>query len=189
MSWARRATGLTGAVLLVPLSGCSQDSGAVSLGSSRPSSVQGLPIPVQAQLISPPDGISKGFQAHLANCLLPPGVTLTALNAWYGKRLAQGRPWRDWTSCGELPLRPKNGLALGWKDDSSTLELATSEVGNGQVRVSILQQDVTGPGPVHVLSEQVPPYARDETLTEFSQESSVCSSAGHIDPSGVVLVR
>lgn len=150
MSWTRLATGLTGVALLVALSGCSQDSGAVSLGSSRPSSVQGLPVPVQAQLVSPPGGISKSFQAHIANYLLPPGVTLAALNAWYGKRLAEGRPWRDWTSCGELPLHPKNGLALGWKDDSSTLELATSEERNGQVRVSILQQDVTGPGPIHV---------------------------------------
>lgn len=150
MSWARLASGLTGAVLLVALSGCSQDSGAVALGSSRPSSVQGLPVPVQAQLVSPPGGISKGFEAHVANYLLPPGVTLTALNAWYSKRLTQGRPWRGWLPCGELPLRPKNGFELGWKQDSSTLELATSEEGNGQVRVSILQQDVTGPGPIHV---------------------------------------
>lgn len=150
MSWARLAIGLTGAVLLVALSGCSQDSGAVSLGLSRPSTVQGLPVPVQAQLASPPGGISKSFQAHVANYLLPPGVTLTALNAWYSTRLAPDRPWRDWTPCGELPLRPKNGFALGWKDGSSTLELATSEERDGQARVSILQQHVTSPGPIHV---------------------------------------
>ena len=150
MRWARLATGLTSAILLVGLSGCSQDSGVVSLGSSRPSSVQGLPIPVQAQLVSPPGGISKTFEAHVANYLLPPGVSLTALNAWYSKRLAQGRPWRDWTPCGELPLRPKNGFELGWRHNSSTLELATSEQGNGQVQVSVLQQDLTGPGPIHV---------------------------------------
>lgn len=102
------------------------------------------------RLGSPPGGISKTFEAHVANYQLPPGVSLTTLNAWYSKRLAQGRPWRDWTPCGELPLRPKNGFELGWRHNSSTLELATSEQGNGQVQVSVLQQDLTGPGPIHV---------------------------------------
>jgi hypothetical protein len=37
--------------------------------------------------------------------------------------------------------------------------------------------------------QEASPNAGDETRAVLSQESSVCSSAGHIDPSGVVLVR
>jgi hypothetical protein len=79
-------------------------------------------------------------RSQVSYYLLPSGVTLRALDAWYTAHLSPG-PWRDWTPCTRL-LSGGVGIQRGWKRGTSFLDIATSEEGNGQVRVVASQSGI-----------------------------------------------
>jgi hypothetical protein len=144
--WTRWGA-LVGAVSLILLSGCADQSATVTLGASKSSAAQGLPVPDQAQLLSPANK-PPGQLTHIAYYVLPLGVTISALDHWYGERLVPGQQWHGWMPCLHLILKPSPGTQRGWKRGSSLLYLATSEIGTGQVRVVVTEQG--GPGYVHL---------------------------------------
>jgi hypothetical protein len=124
---------IAGLTVLVA-SGCGDSNASVTLGRAKASPIEGLPVPAQAELQPAPRHWAEAYY------LLPYSVSLTALNAWYRVRLVEGQSWRGWSPC-HLPLRDPGTMQYAWKRRSSILDLSTSNQGNGQVRVVILEQD------------------------------------------------
>lgn len=133
--------GLVAACTVPTVSACSNNDATVTLGPAKASHVQSLPIPAQAQLQKLQSHVAEGYY------LLPPGVSLNALNNWYRKHLSAGEPWHDWSPC-QLHLKGPGTVQFGWKRGSSFLDLSTSEEGNGQVRVIVVEED--DPASVHL---------------------------------------
>jgi hypothetical protein len=137
--WTRWCT-LASVISLLLLSGCTgQQPTTATLGASKASAIEELPVPSVAQLIAPDDN-SQGPVARASNYALPSGVSINALDHWYNEHLVQGQPWRGWTPCQHPLHKPNPGTERAWIDKSFILLLATGEVGNGQARVAITEQ-------------------------------------------------
>jgi hypothetical protein len=120
-------------IALLCLSGCTtQTPSGVTLNSSKPSTIEGLAVPKQAQ----PQTYSTYDVAHLMEYALPRGVSLSVLDSWYQGRLAFERPWHGWPSCREA----SSGFQRGWTKGKSALALFTFAA-HGQVYVQITELD------------------------------------------------
>jgi hypothetical protein len=101
------------------------------LTASRPSIVEGFPVPIQASL-------TPTSKTTSANYLVP--ATEASLNAWYFDHLEVGKPWDDWGWIGES--RTCHGHFLGdasvwqWDRHATVLTLAVFR-SNGSTQISI----------------------------------------------------
>jgi hypothetical protein len=124
-----------GLVLVLALASCSSNQQqSHSLGPAKTSSVQGLPIPEQAQRSGP-------FVAHVANYLLPQSISRDSVDAWYEKELPKGQPWRSWTPCNHLLFGNGDLTQREWKRGSSSLLMLAISESLGRQRISIIEQD------------------------------------------------
>ncbi len=113
---------MAGCLLAVLLAGCATSATPHALGASRASSVQGLPVPQQAQVVAQ-------VGRHVVSYILPLGISLGALDQWYRIKLVPGRPWRGWTWC--APARHggrTEGTRRDWDRGEASLSLSTSAV-------------------------------------------------------------
>ena len=102
------------------------------LTNSRPSIVEGFPVPIQASLTTPT------AKTTAANYVVP--STVASLNSWYFQHLQIGKPWRNWNWVGES--RTCNGHFTGfasvwqWERNGKVLTLTVSR-SNGFTSLSI----------------------------------------------------
>jgi hypothetical protein len=81
---------LVTALSVILVAGCGGVPSAVHLGASKPSVVQGLPVPAQATLVHTVS--HAGYSG--AGYVVP--VSLADLNKWYERQLPNGQAWRGW---------------------------------------------------------------------------------------------
>jgi hypothetical protein len=122
---------------------CTDQSVSATLGPSKASALEGLPVPRVAQLIPSTDK-SQGPVSHAEYYGLPRSVSINALDRWYSDHLVQGRSWHGWMACQHPLYKPNAGTERAWIHGSTILLLATGDVGNGQVQVAITEQTVHG---------------------------------------------
>jgi hypothetical protein len=102
------------------------------LTASRPSIVEGFPVPVQASLTTPTSSTTS------AAYIVP--ATLGSLNAWYFNRLKVGQPWHEWLWVGESSTCNGHFSEFAsvwqWEHQGVVLTLAVSQ-SNGFTSASI----------------------------------------------------
>jgi hypothetical protein len=105
----------------------STSASQVQLGQSKPSDIEGLPVPTHAVLIHKTTSGSTSSSEYAIH------TSVSALNQWYRTQLPRGRPWRSW---GWLPTTGPHCLNLfrdspeTWQWKKGPLELQLTPLGN-----------------------------------------------------------
>jgi hypothetical protein len=113
-------------------------------GHAKASVVEGLPVPVHAELIHHGPGQTASYGLS--------DVPISSANSWYDAELPSGHSWKDWqwtsltgAGCPSLRLFHSQGISRMWTNGKSILILATTEdaAGTGIV-IEVLQESGNG---------------------------------------------
>lgn len=127
--------GMVQLVLVAPSEASPPDM--ATLGTAKPSAVEGLPVPVGSRLVS-------NAGSHYADYEVL--GTLAEVDNWYKTQLPAGKPWGSWAVC-QLPKPPEadrhvHGIQRQWWDGTSTLLLQTLSVHTYLNQVQITMSEV-----------------------------------------------